>query len=111
MLLGKLRTLEGSRLAFWCPGCQRVHQVAVGRWLFSGDFDAPSFSPSVLVTGKQPLTEEQYHRVLEGEVFPLKDTVCHSFVRSGRIEFLADCTHELRGTTVDLPDFPAEQDT
>ena len=29
---------------------------------------------------------------------------CHSFVRSGRIEFLSDSTHALAGQTVDLPD-------
>jgi len=31
---------------------------------------------------------------------------CHSFVRDGRIEFLSDCTHALKGQTVDLPDLP-----
>lgn len=30
--------------------------------------------------------------------------VCHSFVRNGRIEYLGDCTHHLKGQTVDLPD-------
>jgi Family of unknown function (DUF6527) len=111
VLRGKLRTLEGNRLAFWCPGCQQPHQVAVGRWLFNENYDAPSFSPSVLVTGKRPLTDEQYRRVLAGETFHLEDMTCHSFVRVGRLEFLADCTHSLGGQTVDLPDFPAEQDT
>lgn len=32
------------------------------------------------------------------------DMQCHSFVRDGKIEFLSDCHHELRGQTVDLPD-------
>lgn len=30
--------------------------------------------------------------------------VCHSYVRGGTIEFLDDCTHELRGQTVSLPE-------
>lgn len=29
---------------------------------------------------------------------------CHSFVRDGKIEFLGDCTHEMAGTTIELPD-------
>jgi hypothetical protein len=29
---------------------------------------------------------------------------CHSFVRAGMIEFLSDCTHELAGKTVPIPD-------
>ena len=24
----KLRTLEGGRVAFWCPGCDGAHQVS-----------------------------------------------------------------------------------
>ena len=34
------------------------------------------------------------------------NTVCHSFVTDGRIQFLADCTHALAGQTVDLPEWP-----
>ena len=29
---------------------------------------------------------------------------CHSFVRDGKIRFLADSYHELAGQTVDLPE-------
>lgn len=36
------------------------------------------------------------------------EKVCHSFVTDGRIQFLADCTHDLAGLTVDLPDFPEQ---
>lgn len=31
---------------------------------------------------------------------------CHSYVRNGHVEFLSDCTHELAGQTVELPDLP-----
>lgn len=37
-----------------------------------------------------------------------RDEVCHSFVRAGKIEFLGDCTHALKGQTVPLPDWPCE---
>ena len=41
------------------------------------------------------------------ESFDHIDTVCHSFVTDGRIQFLGDCTHSLAGQTVDLPEFPS----
>ena len=95
---GKLRTLQGGLVAFMCPGCDTLHQVrhqADGGkpcWTWDGSFDAPTFSPSVLVRWPDPDN-------------PGKNVaVCHSFVRAGRIQFLADCTHALAGQTVDLPD-------
>ena len=92
----KLRTLEGGRLAFWCPGCFQAHQITVSRdaapegpcWGFDGDGDCPTFTPSILVRGGR------------------HGGVCHSFVTRGRILFLQDCTHHLAGLTVDLPDWP-----
>ena len=93
----KLRALEGGRIAFWCPGCDGVHQVAIGsgpgpRWGFNGNGDRPTLEPSVLVNAPGP-----YHH----PAFP----TCHSFVIDGRIKFLGDCTHELAGQTVELPNF------
>jgi hypothetical protein len=49
-LNGVLRTIEGGRLGFWCPGCDGMHVVDSG-WTFDGNFDAPTLSPSVLVSG------------------------------------------------------------
>jgi len=86
---GVLRTLEGDRLAFFCPGCKSHHQVYVGPagWGFNGNFDRPTFTPSVLVN---PGRENAAH------------PTCHSFVTDGQIQFLGDCTHELAGQTVAL---------
>ncbi len=82
------------RYVFQCPGCRCSHYVRVSGgppiWQFNGDVDKPTVSPSILVG----------HVNASG-----KDTICHSFVRDGRIEFLSDCNHELAGQTVDLPDF------
>lgn len=65
-------------------------------WGFNGDDALPSFTPSLLVRG----------RVWRGVGGPenVDEYVCHSFVTNGRIEFLADCTHTLKGQTVDLPE-------
>jgi hypothetical protein len=95
----KLRTLEGGRVAFWCPGCSQAHAVWVednaGRpmWFFDRDIAAPTFSPSIMVN-----RPGQYHNI--------RHPVCHSYVTKGRILFLQDCTHALAGQTVDLPDWP-----
>jgi len=33
-----------------CPGCKHYH-VFDQRWTFNGDFDKPTFTPSMLVNG------------------------------------------------------------
>lgn len=110
----KLRRLEGDRVAFFCPGCQSAHHVWIGRaehpvWWFNGDGDKPTFTPSILLSStyaEPPVTAEnldEWHRA------PWPQTkvkrVCHSFVTDGQIQFLSDCTHELAGKTVELPDW------
>ena len=116
----KLRGLEGGRVAFFCPGCNEYHQVTVeaGRspcWGYNGNPDAPTFTPSILVRGVRiDGGDAEIERILDTYTLPedrermLADrrinTVCHSFVTDGRIQFLGDCTHALAGQTVDLPD-------
>lgn len=99
----KLRRADGGRIMFWCPGCKAAHAVIVDGsrgWTFDGNVAAPTFAPSVLVrTG----------RAVDPDFEPQPDDppeVCHSFVRSGQVQFLNDCTHDLAGQTVPLPDFP-----
>lgn len=101
----KLRRLEGGRALFWCPGCDEAHQVGPS-WAFNGDGDKPTFSPSILVTGPSRfLNDEEHAIVMAGGKVELPQMRCHSFITDGRIQFLGDCTHELAGKTVDLPDF------
>ncbi len=77
---------------FFCPGCKCGHLVRVRGdeakvgpvWQWNGDVVKPTVSPSILACPNQP------------------ERRCHSFVRDGLIEFLSDCHHELRGTTVAL---------
>ena len=38
------------------------------------------------------------------EFLKASSSVCHSFITDGRIQFLGDCTHELKGQTVELPE-------
>lgn len=114
VLRGVLRTIEGGRLGFWCPGCHCLHQVLANggpnAWGFNGDYERPTFWPSVLVTGVVPLTEQQWSDYQQGKGLPKPvKSVCHSFVTDGRVQFLADCTHALRGTTVELTAPPAHE--
>lgn len=96
---------EKGNIAIMCPGCKCHHIIATKQpqsngavWSFNGDMDKPTFSPSLLIkTGSyaQP-----------GFVDPpeLPPTICHSFIRDGKIQFLSDCTHELKNQTIDLPE-------
>ncbi len=56
-------------------------------WTFNGDMEKPTLSPSYM-TGF-----DNY-----------KKNLCHSFIKDGKIQFLGDCFHELKGQTVELPD-------
>lgn len=84
-----------GKYIFRCPGCEFTHQINTVPndgpvWNFNKDMDKPTVSPSILVTWTHG---EQYE--------PRR---CHSFVRNGMIEFLSDCTHELKGKTVEIPE-------
>lgn len=93
--MAKVRCIDTIKLngevrwAFYCPGCHETHffwtkgNVA---WNFNGDVNRPTVSPSIKV---------EYNGAD-------KDTVCHSFIRDGFIEYLSDCTHSLAGKTVEL---------
>lgn len=89
-------------LAFACPGCAEMyggdglHMLPVNSsavspaWSWDGNLDEPTLSPSILTRYPHP----------DGE------RVCHSFLRAGVFEFLADCTHSLAGQHVPMPDLP-----
>lgn len=108
-----LRSVAGGCVGFWCPGCDEAHVIRVdgpSAWGFDGNVGAPTFSPSVLVTGVK-MTPEADAMIARGESpeggsYPTVPQRCHSFVRAGRIEFLSDCTHALAGQTVPLPAWP-----
>lgn len=103
---GVLRVLAGGRVGFWCPGCEEMHQVRVEGterpvWGFDGNFDAPTFTPSILVSWSEPSD-------VDGEFDGTSkdcEHICHSFVTDGRIQFLGDCTHALANQTVPLRPF------
>lgn len=116
MKRGVLRVIAGGLVAFRCPGCKELHQVRVEgygrpRWGFNGDYERPTFTPSVRVrTGHYVPGHENgpcwctYAKEHPEDDDSFKCSICHSFVTDGHIRFLDDCTHDLRGKVVPLPD-------
>ncbi len=80
---------------FICPGCNEEHAFN-DTWEFNQDFDRPTISPSFLTHGG---------RFKQGMPYDTEMFRCHSFIKDGMIEFLGDCTHELKNKTVELPDY------
>lgn len=76
-----------TQLQFLCPGCKELHALNT-TWTFNNSFEKPTVRPSVLVRGW--LNKN------------IPSGVCHSFITDGKIEFLTDCSHELKGQTVEL---------
>ena len=79
---------DWEAMRVWCPGCQKSHHFTIKTfagpcWEFDGNLEAPSFSPSI-------------------EVKRHNGTHCHAFLKEGKWQFLNDCTHELKGQTVDM---------
>ena len=97
--MSKVKIYEGesqTMVVVHCPGCGLGHPFRTRgdgpKWTWNGDMEAPTFSPSMLVNKDYPKSR------------------CHSFVENGKIRFLGDCHHDLKNTTVDLPDLNADGD-
>ena len=110
--IGVLRTMGDDLVGFWCPGCAEIHMVNTDvsdrpAWEFNGNYEAPTFKPSINVTGVRRITDDEHARIMAGEKIEPTPRVCHSLVIGGRSQFLGDCTHTLVGQTVDLQTWEA----
>jgi hypothetical protein len=92
---------HGQEYFFWCPACKMVHAIT-NKWQFNGDFNAPTFSPSILVQGVQRITDEEAARILNGENIEPRPLRCHSYIENGYIRFCDDSLHDLKGQTLAL---------
>jgi hypothetical protein len=106
----KVKDLAVKGYIFFCPGCESRHNIGEG-WTFNGDYERPTFTPSVLVRSGHYTEGHQvdtcwctYNAAHPDDPAPFACFVCHSYVTDGKIQFLSDCTHALAGQTVDLPD-------
>lgn len=93
--MAKFGKIAEHYYAWYCPGCKNHHAVPVNGcknsngagWGWNGSVDAPTLTPSVLCN-------------------PQDATIrCHCFIRDGKIEFLPDCYHDLKGQTVEVPEY------
>ena len=94
-----------DQLAFYCPGCNCRHWINDAKtqqpgpvWSFNENFERPTIQPSVLV--RWPANPSATDDFKEWRT----ERICHSFITDGKIQFLNDCTHHLKGQTVDLND-------
>jgi len=87
---------------FFCPACGCGHKFCTADahtqdwpvWTLTGMPDAPTVRASV-----------KYEFEQDG-----RQVLCHSFITNGNIEYCADCTHDLSGKTVPIPEFPGNYD-
>jgi hypothetical protein len=70
---------------YFCEGCGHIHAVSPTIHSFNGDYDRPTFRPSVLCNWNP-------------------EKICHAWVTDGKIQYLDDCFHHLKGQTIDLPE-------
>ncbi len=108
----KLRSAEDGGFFYWCQGCEEMHHVNAG-WAFDGNLDAPTFTPSVLVqTGhyapgwKGPDCWCTYNAAHPDNPSGYECRRCHTHIKGGIVQFLPDCTHNLAGQNLPLPDLP-----
>lgn len=64
--------------------------VTNGGWEWNKSVDAPTLTPSILT---------------KNHLF-----VCHSYIIDGKVNFLSDCTHDLKNKTVELEDLDDNPD-
>lgn len=87
---------QATHVLLNCPGPYPTRLIPVALeggprrtgplWSWNHDTEKPTLSPSIL-TDMGP-----------------DGPKCHSFVKNGKIKFLADCGHDLKNQTVDLLD-------
>ena len=104
-----LRWAQGG-YSHWCPGCGQMHMIP-NSWNFDGNVNSPTFTPSVSITGKQTVADEQgkwtgdWVRDAHGNAV---DYCCHYNLTAGQLQFHGDSTHSFAGKLVPLPELPIE---
>ena len=102
----KLRSGQGG-LFHWCPACEEMH-ILPDSWAFDRNFESPTFHPSFKHEGMQIVKVDgkwtgEWVRDANGDTVPF---VCHYNLIEGKLQFCDDCTHDFKGTAVDLPQLP-----
>ena len=105
---------ESDNIVGWhiyCPGCQHDH-VVPSTWSFNGDYNNPSFTPSLKITSGHYIAGHKgdcwctYNASRPNEPVDFICYQCHSVITNGQITFCPDCSHSLAGQTITLPELP-----
>ena len=83
------------------PVIRKGTREGTGKWSWNGDTENVTLKPSILMRGTNELNDEDMESVAAGTYTPVP-YICHVFVNDGKVQFLNDCTHELKGQTVAL---------
>ena len=75
---------EEYQWQFNCAGCGYTHAITETIHWFNQDVNKPTLTLSVL--------------------YRSGNICCHSYIKEGKIEYLSDCTHQLKGQTIELPE-------
>jgi hypothetical protein len=81
--------------AFHCPGCDHAHIYYTAgpmTWSFNGDFERPTFAPSLLNTCPNHPDPKQ--------------RLCHLNLTGGILHYDGQNAHDLKGQSVPIPDWP-----
>jgi hypothetical protein len=92
MKVKKIKTPSlGTEWLFSCPACKCAHGFKIPPWSFNYDPEKPTIGGTVLVNGQSVYQNPSIDR-------------CHSSVTDGKITYMNDSSHELKGKTVELPE-------
>lgn len=96
-------------IALWCPACSDYHHLS-DLWTWDKNEEFPTINPSIKVMGKQWEKESPFYKPAFIDVPYAGITVCHSYVKNGKWEYLPDSNHTLSGQTVSVVPIPEDDD-
>lgn len=110
-----LQQINEYTLEFYCPGCKMMHCVYLkhpnnrqASWDWNMCSKSPTFSPSLLISGTARITDAERDTLMAGGTIDPRPYTCHFFIRDGQLQFLGDCTHDLKGKTLPMVDIPED---
>lgn len=92
----KIRNVIGGGIVFFCPACKTTHSINTNPkngpvWQYSNNKNTgATILPSIKCTVD----------------YPRYTSVCHFYITNNHFRYLNDCTHQLAGQTVEIPNWP-----
>jgi hypothetical protein len=104
--------LPGPSGEMFIPIMLKGSREGTGKWSWNGDTEKPTLKPSVLTQSGHlaPNWKQgdgcwcEYYKAHPEETPVFHCFRCHTWINDGKAQFLGDCSHELKGQTLDLLD-------